>query len=899
MNWMKKLLRKPTLPSATAQVPPRLVTQPLVDDTGNLRRRLIEAASNEEREQAARNLGLALARLAQAPRSEDPSGVWVAAACDVSDKALALAWTARLEGDAGLGEVAIHGRFSEVRFASVQRVHDSAVLERVSQASRDKDKRVYRYCADRLRQRRQAGEDARRAVELAAALRGLLDVEPMHLSRMLDLEKTFRSLGEGPQAISECKALLDRAHARLQQELLARRDLQARQAEAQRLLQECSNVEWTESVHRRDWRGRLEALANAQVGLPSWLSSQAPSKMLDELLREIECRLVELDAEGESVLACEEFLTRLAACAPNDAESAITAATAWAALTKPRNRVARQDFESRWLALHTPADSASSMSANRASAPLMIDHDAVRRLLEKLERDVEQGHLADAEKVAKALGAASGGNRLAGEMESRLQRANAHLGKLRGWAEWSTGQARDNLITAAQQLLMGSPTVADLAQGVRGLREKWKQLNTQGGATAKEQWERFDAALKKAYQPVAAHHAEEAARQADAREVKLALCVEWESYCSGIVWEHIDYKLLEIDRQELLRRWRAAAQASFRDERMLRKRFDKLSDSIDRRLDAIRTTEVERREQLIAQAEALREASDLGRAITEVKALQNRWGGEAIPLRLDRRDDQKLWQRFRAACDEVFARRDAQRARLVAQREEGKQAIRSLLEAFAATLAVNDATLIKRALNQFRADWNAAKVNTREWAEGQEARARDLQQQAQQRIERLLHEKHNTQFELLEKKAAIADGVEAAAVALEHPEANIDAAKAAWDALPRLPGKSESMLAERLARAPGVTAMDLTSGREAREMILIDLEIALGLPSPDASIDARRRRQLEHLQNRFGPDAKRAPEAEALLVRWYATAAAPDTSLDQRVAAVKHRLREHAGSNLK
>ncbi len=895
MNWIHKLLRKPAAQPKAALVPPRLVTPP-VDDSGNLRRGLIAAANDEERERAAVALGRALARLSQAPRAEDPSGVWLAAVCEVPDKALALAWSAGLEGDACLAEVAVHGRFSEVRLAAIQRVQAAAVLERVAQLTREKDKRVYRNCADRLKQGRQAEEDARKAVELAAALRGLLQVEPLHLSHLLELEKQCRSLGQEAPAIAECKALLDQAHARLQQESMARRDLQARVVDAQGLLQECSNIESTEAAQRQDWRSRLEALAAAAGGMPGWLFSQPPAKTLDGFLREIEGRLAQLDAEGARVLACEEFLARLAECPPTDPESVMTASAAWVALTKPEHRKVRQDFDLRWHALRSPADS-TSVPEHRLPAPARIDLDAVRRLLEQFEQDVDQGRLAEAEKVAKTLAAAMAGNRLDGNMDSSLQRANAQLGKLRSWAEWGTGQARDSLVAAAEQLVKGETSVDDLAQGVRELREKWKQLNSHGGATAKDQWQRFDAALKTAYLPVAAHRAAEAARQAEAREFKLALCAEWESYCAAIVWERADFKLLEDDRQEMLRRWRAAAQAGFRDERMLRKRFDKLQGSIEQRLDSLRAAEVERREQLIVDAEALREVSDLGRAITEVKALQSRWGGEASPLRLARRDEQKLWQRFRAACDEVFARREAQRAQQLAQREEGKLAIRSLLDAFEASLAVADADSIKRALNQFRADWKAAKANAREWAEGQEARARELQQQAQQRIERLRHEKHCTRFELLERKAAIAEGLEAAAAAKVPPD--LAGAKAAWDALPRLPGKSESMLAERLARAPGVKAPDLASGREVREALLLDLEIALGLPTPETCIEARRRRQLEHLQSRFGADSTNSPEAESLLLRWYATTATPDASLDRRMAAVKHRLLEQADSNMK
>ncbi len=859
MNWMSKLLQKsaPTTagPAATrsAPVPAPAPTQ------------------------------------VRAPLTADPPEVWLAAVCEVADKALALDWLSRLEGDARLAEVALAGRFAELRLAAIRRVEDTAVLERVARLSRDKDKRVYRDCAERLKARRQAGEDARLAVTLAAALRALLDAAPLNLSQLLDLEKQYRALGQNSPAIDECQALLDLARARLQQESQARRELQGRAEAALALLRECANLASVDPAQAVDLRARLDALAGVQPGLPDWLSSLAPAKQLGESLREIETGLTELEAEGERILACEAFLDRLAACPPIDAPplTASAASSAWAALSKPKNPQARQALEARWQEVLRPA-----VAAPQPEKLAAVDRDALRRILERLERleqAAEQGQLAAAEKCAKEIAAALEGHRLEGPIEARLARATAQLGKLRGWAAWSAGQARDQLIEAAEKLLQASPGVDDLEQGVRGLREQWKQLDSHGGARA--QWQRFDALLTRAYQPVAVHRAAEAARQAAAREVKEAMCGEWEAHYSAMVWQQSDYKQLEGERQELLRRWRAALPAGFRDERILRKRFDKILDKLDQRLAAMRASEQERREELIGLAEALRELPDLGRAITELKALQSRWGGQGVSVQLERRDEQKLWLRFRAACDVVFARRDDQRLRLAAQREAGKQVALGLLDAFEAAVvavAAQDGASLKRALSQFRADWNTLRANDRESAEGFEARVRDLERQASLAIERWQQERKNTQFELLERKAAIVDAAEAAAAS--SAQADVAAAKAAWDALPRLPGKSEGLLAQRLAAASGVTAKDLSAGRKVRETLLLDLEIALLLPTPEACAEARRKRQLEHLRMHFGADSLPTPEAEELLLRWYATAAAPDAALDQRLAAVKRRL---------
>jgi hypothetical protein len=75
-------------------------------------------------------------------------------------------------------------------------------------------------------------------VELASALRDLLEISPVNLSHLIDLKKEFLTLGEEPPAIPECKALLEEANSRLQQDSLAQRDLKVRATAAQQLLKE-------------------------------------------------------------------------------------------------------------------------------------------------------------------------------------------------------------------------------------------------------------------------------------------------------------------------------------------------------------------------------------------------------------------------------------------------------------------------------------------------------------------------------------------------------------------------------------------------------------------------------------------------------------------------------------
>lgn len=897
MKWISKLLGRPgTKSAAPASAPIAQKAEP-AEDVERLRAALASAVDSGERMPLADRLGRALAVQGQAPRDEDPPEVWVAAVCHAPDKALGLEWSANLSGDTCLGEVASQARNAEVRYAAAQRIAATVVLDQVAHASRGKDKRVYRHCSDLVRQRRQAAASASRAQDIADELRGLLaSSEPLPLSHLIELNKELGDLEESGEQGMACQALMAQALDRVREEGEARRDMQTNLDAAAALASECASAAWPWTEQLDNWRGRVDAMRQARAGSPAWLSGQAGARRLDASLHGIEARLAGLATDTARFLACEQFIDNLETDQAPDAETA----AAWASLPKPDHAAARQALDARWQALAGSMPPAAENKAEPVPPPPLprIDHAAVRRQLDTLEQAIAAGHLGDADAAAKQIKDALAGNGLHGALESRLHRAQAQLEQLRGWARWGTGQAREQLIAAAEALLEGEHDVDALAVTIPALREEWKRLNAHGAAS-KAQWEGFDTALEKAYAPVAARRAEDEARQAAARAAKGALCDAWEAEVAGIVWEYADFKVIEARRGALLKQWQAMSQAGFRDERVLRKRFDTLIARIDRRLDTARAAECERREQLIAAAEAVRDQPDLGQAMTEAKALQGRWNQQAVAVRLRRSDEQKLWQRFRAACNAVFERRDALRTEQAAQRQEQVQSRQRLLDAFAAALAGTDAHAIKRALEQFRADWNATRPAGREGGDSLETRARDLQAQALQRLDALRQEKHRARFDLLAQRAALAERVEAAALAAGPLESVLAEAQQAWETLPPLPGKSEAQLARRLAAAASVTQAALDAGREARASVLLDLEIDLDLPSPESCAEDRRQRQLARLQNRFGAAAPQSSEPEELLVRWYATAALPDAALDRRLAAVVSHLAAQAGPRSK
>ncbi len=903
MNWLRNLLGRPAekklppvAPSGAGAAPAR--PAPPAVDLPRLRHAVALAATAEERSTRERELGRGLAQLHQSPAAEDAAETWLEAVCHAEDKATAREWSRHLQGDAAFAEVAKRGRFSELRLEAARHIMDTDFLERVAEQSRDRDKGVYRYCTETLKRRRQAAERARGASELALTVMGLLEAQPLPLSRLLDAEKELRSLGEGGDELAECARLLEQARTRVREEADAARQLQALQGQTEALLEEMQSRTWPEAQRIEAWRSRADELAQAAAQSPPWLSGQAAMHAIGQAGEQIAARFAEIAAESERARACADFLDTIPA-GEVDAERIAT----WQALEKPANPLSLSLLESRWRSLQpqveaspeveTVAEPAPEPAAAEAAPPRrQVDMAVVTTLLDTLDQALEDGHLAEAEAAQRRIEQSLAGSQAPGALGRRLARAHAQVSRLRGWARWSTDQAREHLIEAAEALLAAEPDVDERARAVPALRKEWKGLDAHAPAS-KAQWERFDTALEQAYQPVAEHRAQEAERHDAARAAREALLAEWEAWLGGMVWEHADLKVVQARRQEILAEWRSAPPASFRDERQLRKRLDTLVAAIDERVTDASQREIARREELVASIEALREAPDIGRAIAQAKSAQERWREQATSVKLARNDEQALWQRFRAACDAVFARRDAQRDQQTAQREARRQARQAAMAEFEAGLASESIADIERALATFRGAWDQAEGGARErGGNGPDTQARDASQRAHRRIEELRAAKHRARFELMARKAELARSVEAAVLGGSLTEEQMQDAQQAWNALPKLAGKAEKILGERFEAAPGITSAYLEVGRETREKLLLDLEIALGLPSPDALTETRRARQIGSLKDRFKGGGIPAADAEAMLVQWYATAASPDPAQDERIAAIVRRLAE-------
>lgn len=228
--------------------------------------------------------------------------------------------------------------------------------------------------------------------------------------------------------------------------------------------------------------------------------------------------------------------------------------------------------------------------------------------------------------------------------------------------------------------------------------------------------------------------AREAAR-AEALARKTALVEEAEQIAAtSTQWKAAGDRLREI-----LEEWKTIKGVDRRTEGELWKRYAAARDSFTRRrgthfasLDAQRKQASARKEELVAEAEALRDSTDWSATAARLKELMAEW--KAAP-RAAKEVEQRLWERFRAAQDafftrrsEVFTARDAQQRQVV----EKRQAL--LAEAEALDVDADPQGAQQR-LREIQAQWHETGRLPREVAANLDRRLRAVEEKVRAAME--------------------------------------------------------------------------------------------------------------------------------------------------------------------
>ena len=243
--------------------------------------------------------------------------------------------------------------------------------------------------------------------------------------------------------------------------------------------------------------------------------------------------------------------------------------------------------------------------------------------------------------------------------------------------------AKIELCEKAEELL-DEKSITKAFKALQKLHEDWKEVGPVPQDKKDEIWERFKAATDKINQIRREHYAQIEEEQAGNLEAKKALCEKAEEliaedYTSVNAWQKKSTELSEIFGV-----WKTIGPASKKDNEEIWQRFRGTMDTFFAKKKAFfatlkdrQTENLERKTQLCIEAEALMESTDWKNATEQIKKLQEEWKTIGpVP----KRHTDKIWKRFRAACDTFFNRKNEHFSGRRTEEEANLAAKKALIE---------------------------------------------------------------------------------------------------------------------------------------------------------------------------------------------------------------------------
>ncbi|HEV7712089.1 MAG TPA: DUF349 domain-containing protein [Asanoa sp.] len=277
-------------------------------------------------------------------------------------------------------------------------------------------------------------------------------------------------------------------------------------------------------------------------------------------------------------------------------------------------------------------------------------------------------------------------------------------------ARMNSGAADASHSLATIRRIRGSLPEAHVVGDIDGLTARLERLSETADAKAGE-----------------ARAARETAR-AEALARKTQLVEEAEK----IAAESTGWKSAGDRLKEILDEWKTIRGVDKKSDGELWKRFAAARDGFTRRrgahfatLDSQRKQAQTVKEELVAEAETLRESTDWGPTAARLKELMNDW--KAAP-RASKEAEQRLWERFRAAQDAFFTSRSTVFSARDAE-QKGNQDRKQALVVEAEAIDVDtDPRAAQARLREIQAQWHDAGRVPREVAGGLDRRIRAVEE---------------------------------------------------------------------------------------------------------------------------------------------------------------------------
>ncbi|GGC55826.1 DUF349 domain-containing protein [Marinobacter halophilus] len=737
-----------------------------------------------------------------------------------------------------LATLALEGVTAALRLDAANRIHDEAQLQQVQKQAKGRDKSVYQTVKQALQslKERQAAEASTRE-KVKGLIRQVQDQSvsedtKLYQARLDALQESWRIVESQAnpeqaqqflEAVHQCRDRLNKMEQARHEE--ARHQEQTRQrSETLALLRETltdlksqdaaelPSVSALDAFQKTQENRWLEATRETQVGKQEQKDYEQHMLSFRNYLNAVNRLSQAKEAINELAEAAD---TEQATDAHRDAATALLKQIDWPTdfpqpvSLSPVRKLAGKPKAPK------PAD------ANQEKQKALAE--ALQTSLPELEAALEARLFKESRQLIKLAQNQFQqlDQRHRKPLQARMQLLNGQFRELSDWQGFAT-EPKQIALCEQMEYLADQPMEPEAkAERIKDLQNEWRDL---GGSSDRALWSRFKAASDAAYEPCKVYfEAKSGLKQANL-DKRNAICDQLDTFLANADWTVIDWKAAERIHQTAREEWKGAWPVDFRDNRPVQKRFDELLKKLERPLDQERQNNEALKQTVVEKAQALINHEPLQEAMEQAKALQNDWKAVGITRH---REDRKLWQAFRKACDQIFARRDAERSAQQEATQHADQAARETLTKFL-TVTVDSGEPL---LDEARAA--VAQLSGETLSPG----LRDQLQQLRQRLNSIAQEK------ALQKRITT------------------------WQTL--VTGRGRAQLSSEAVPEKWISLYGDLDGQNGRDLA-IRAEILAGASSPEQDQTRRMEIQVQRLTDGMGNGVAETPikELEKLVALW-------------------------------
>lgn len=269
-------------------------------------------------------------------------------------------------------------------------------------------------------------------------------------------------------------------------------------------------------------------------------------------------------------------------------------------------------------------------------------------------------------------------------------------------------EAKMQLCEKAEELLLETSIIKSFKQ-LQQYHEEWKEIGPVPQDKKDELWERFKSATEKINERRREYYTEVQDGQEQNLAAKQILCEKAEQVLTQEVDSIKGWQDASNQITELLKIWKTIGPAPKKQNNEIWARF---KSSLDNFFNAKKDFFNKLKEQqmhnynlkldLCLQAEALRNSTDWKNTTRELINLQSEWK-KIGPV--PRKQSDRIWKRFRAACDEFFTSKTEYFKNIQSHEDENLRLKQELIEKVKAFEIGDDRNQAVEALKDFQRQW--------------------------------------------------------------------------------------------------------------------------------------------------------------------------------------------------